>query len=102
MANVNNQSYNEQVNKKDESSVNGYIREIDKNSFKKTSFYKTIPMVINYLFNQYYHEPKDKFHPDSHGKDLKVTDEKVTLIDKSQKGASAFLSKCKSLFHWNN
>ena len=41
-------SYNEQVKIKNKAVVNGYVREIEKKSFSNHTFYRTIPMVINY------------------------------------------------------
>ena len=77
MSNTQKESYNDKIKKADKSSVNGYIREIERKSFSNESFYKTIPMVINYLCIKYYHESKDRFDPDLHGKAVKVTNEEV-------------------------
>ena len=95
-----NQSYNDKVELNDKSTVNGYIRKVENKSFRNHSFYRTIPMVINYLCMKFYHESKDRFHPELHGSNIIATD---TIITKTKRGASsAFLSNIvtKGKHHW--
>ena len=93
-------SYNEQVELKSKSVINGYVRKVQDESFTNDLFYRTIPMVINYLCMKFYHEPKDRFHPELHGADITATD---TIITKSiWAPSSAFLSNIvsKGKHHW--
>ena len=103
MATDNSQSYNDQIKRKDKSAVNGYIREIEDKSFSnKDSFYKTIPMIINYLCIKYYHQSKDRFHPKLHGMHLKVTNDEITGEPSIYSSESAFLSNVvsKGIHRW--
>ena len=85
-------SYNDEIKAKDKTTINGYIREIENNVFlsDNNSFYKNIPMIINYLCNKYYHQSKDRFHPILHGKNIKVTANTMKML--KHMSASAFLS----------
>ena len=83
-------SYNDEMKDKDKSTTNGYIREAEEKSFTNDSFYKTIPMIINYLCMKYYHESKDRFHPTLHGDGIKVSNNTATKIKDFPE--SAFLS----------
>ena len=62
-----NETYNDTIKKKDECTINGYIRIIENESFMNHSFYMNIPRIINYLCMKFYHESKDRFHPHLHG-----------------------------------
>ena len=103
MATTKQQSYNEQVKSRNKSTINGYIREIEGKSFSNHSFYRNIPMIINYLCMKYYHQSKDRFHPELHGKDVTVINENV-IKQKSTGGSiqSAFLSNIVTdgIHHW--
>ena len=102
MAAEEGKSYNEEVKSKNKSTINGYIREIENKSFRNHSFYRAIPMIINYLCMKYYHVSKDRFHPQLHSKSLAVTENicRTRLIDYSID--SAFLSNIvrSGTHHW--
>ncbi len=85
-------SYNDEIKGKDKSTVNGYIRKIEQNN---ESFNNNIPMIINYLCINYYHISKDRFDPILHGKDITVSDNKITFKISNKfdySNSSAFLS----------
>eukprot|EP01084_Bolivina_argentea_P002038 3759_1 len=95
-------SYNDKIEAKDKSTINGYIRETEQNIFSSNneSFYNNIPMIINYLCIKYYHISKDRFDPILHGNGVSVSDNKIT---KTTHGASSsFLSNIVSnhKHHW--
>ena len=95
------ESHNDGIKRRDESGVNGYIREIEKNSFSNHAFYKEIPKIINDLCCEYYHESKDRFHPKLHGTKLKM--QTVQAIHDNSFGTnSAFLSNIvsKGIHKW--
>ena len=100
MALESEESYNEQIIKRDKSSVNGYIREIEAKSFSNNSFYRTIPICINHLCLKYCHESKDRFHPILHGKDVEIINKEVHT--RSRGYCSAFLSNIvsKGIHKW--
>ena len=100
MATKNKEPCNRQIKQRDKSSVNGYIREIEEKSFSNDSFYKIIPMIINYLCMKYYHESRDEFDPELHGTDMKVTDKEVSNMKDCYR--SAFLSNIvsKGIHKW--
>ncbi len=83
-------SYNDEIKRKDKSTVNGYIRKIEPNIFSLN-----IPMVVNDLCIKYYHISKDRFDPILHGKDITVSDNKITFKISNKfeySNSSAFLS----------
>ena len=93
------ESYNEHVKKKDKSTVDGYIRDVEVKLFANHSFYTAIPSVINHLCSKYYHESKDRFHPTFCSEMMEITNNCVTSTRCS---ASAFLSNAIStgIHHW--
>ena len=95
------ESYNDAIKRRDKSSVNGYIREVENESFSNHSFYKEIPMIINDLCCNYYHESKDRFHPKLHGTKLKIQTAQA-IHDTSFGINSAFLSNIvsKGIHKW--
>ena len=106
MSTKNSQNYNDAIKSTNKSTINGYIREIEKKSFSNHSFYRTIPMIINYLCIKYYHESKDKFHPELHNDQITIQSDPdiATFIRRpdSFDGASLFLSNSvsKGVHHW--
>ena len=85
-------SYNDVLKKSNKISVDGYIRQIEQNSFSIHTFYRNIPIVINYLCMKYYHESKDRFDPGLHGDDVITTNNKITKRRYKWNSGSAFLS----------
>ena len=92
MSSVNNGSYNEEVKGKDKATINGYIHEIEENTFTNGSFYRTVPMVINYLCMKFYHKSKDRFHPILHSPLISIQNNTATVNAIIYDGRVAFLS----------
>eukprot|EP01084_Bolivina_argentea_P002041 3763_1 len=96
-------SYNDKIEAKDKSTINGYIRETEQNIFSSNneSFYNNIPMIINYLCIKYYHISKDRFDPILHGNGVSVSDNKITKTSWAG-SSSSFLSNIVSnhKHHW--
>ena len=90
MASLQPYSYNNLIKNKNKKSVDGYVREIEKKSFQNHPFYRNIPNIINYLCMKYYHESKDRFHPELHGDFIIRADNKIAKCLYSE--SSAFLS----------
>ena len=95
--------YNDQMKKKDKLAVNGYVREIEDKSFKNHSFYRNIPMIINYLCMKFYHESKDRFDPKLHSSFVSIMNKSCELnrLD-NYHFESAFLSNIvsKGVHQW--
>lgn len=84
--------FSDDFKERDESTVNGYFRRIEKTIFCNHPFYKFIPKSIKYVCIKFYHHPRDKFHPELHGLNIKITGDIATKTTPSFP-ESAFLCK---------
>lgn len=86
-------TYNDEIKKNNQFTVNGYVRQIDKSIFAvgNKSFFNNIPVVINYVVLRYYHVAKDRFDPILHAKGIKVTEDTAERLNAGAHN-SAFLS----------